>query len=257
MIKFFKFQGTGNDFVVIDNRTHQFKGDKVKFAQKWCDRRFGIGSDGAIFIENSDRADFQMDFYNPDGSQSFCGNGSRCAVLFAKMLGIVNGATDFEAIDGIHEAEIEDNNVKIKMNDVGEIERIDEDYFLDTGSPHYISYCDDKDDRDIVEFGREIRYSERFKTKGTNVNLIKEISIDQIDLRTYERGVENETFACGTGATAAGLVQASKNQAAHGIIDVKVKGGDLKIHYQKKGTGFENVWLEGPAKFVFKGEINE
>lgn len=259
MINFYKYQGAGNDFILIDNRDEAFVGDKITFARHWCDRRFGIGSDGLIFIENSETAQFEMDFYNPDGSQSFCGNGSRCAVAFANYLGAVENEITFKAIDGLHEASLLDDQVKIGMNQFGGIEKIGEDDFIDTGSPHYISYCGVSDKRDIIDYGKSIRYSERFTEEGTNVNLIEEIADHHIAIRTYERGVENETFACGTGATAAGLSYAARqNNVISGIVKVDVKGGELKIHYNKTNqvNVFTNIWLEGPAKFVFKGVID-
>lgn len=257
MINFYKYQGAGNDFILIDNRAGQFEGNKVSFAKKWCDRRFGIGSDGLIFIENTIGADFNMDFYNPDGSQSFCGNGSRCAVAFAKELGMIENELKFVAIDGLHEAEIVGDQVKIAMHQYGGIEALGEDHFIDTGSPHYISYCKDNDSRSIIEFGKEIRYSDRFKPNGTNVNLIEKLGEHHIAVRTYERGVEDETWACGTGATACGLSFATFQEEDEGVIDVDVKGGKLKIHFQKtaqKGV-FNQIWLEGPAEFVYKGII--
>jgi diaminopimelate epimerase len=259
MINFYKYQGAGNDFILIDNREKVFVDDKIAFARLWCDRRFGIGSDGVIFIENCETTQFEMDFYNPDGSQSFCGNGSRCAVAFAKFLGIVKNEIIFKAIDGAHHAALVGDQVKIEMNQFGGIEKIGADDFIDTGSPHYISYCTANDEREIVTFGKSIRYSDRFKTEGTNVNLIETITDHHIAIRTYERGVENETLACGTGATAAGLSYAAKHSDTDsGIVKVDVKGGDLKIHYKKTNQAdvFTGIWLEGPAEFIFKGVIN-
>ncbi|MFT5823581.1 MAG: diaminopimelate epimerase [Crocinitomix sp.] len=259
MINFYKYQGAGNDFILIDNRQGVFVGDKLAFALKWCNRRFGIGSDGLIFIENCDTAQFEMDFYNPDGSQSFCGNGSRCAVAFAKFLGIIESEITFKAIDGLHHAELVGDQVKIEMNQFGGIEKIGEDDFIDTGSPHYISYGPSDDKLDIVAYGKSIRYSERFKEEGTNVNLIHEIADHHIAIETYERGVEDETLACGTGATACGLSYAAhQKNSASGIVKVDVKGGELKIHYNKTNQTdvFTNIWLEGPAEFVFKGVID-
>ena len=255
MIEFYKFHGTGNDFIIIDNRQKVFQDDKVGFAKKWCNRRFGIGSDGVIFLENDEAADYVMDFYNPDGSQSFCGNGSRCAFAFARLLKLVDQSGTFRAIDGIHSAQFVEGLYQIDMNDVERVEEIGEDYFIYTGSPHYISYCSDDDSRDIVEYGRKIRFSERFKEEGKNVNLIKEIGTQKIELRTYERGVEGETFACGTGATAAALSYAHKHQLNSGTIDIVVKGGDLKVDFTRNIDKFNAVKLIGPAEFVFKGTI--
>lgn len=256
MIDFHKYHGAGNDFIMIDNRDGQFSGDKIPFVQKWCSRRFGIGSDGMIFLESHPEYDFVMDFYNPDGSQSFCGNGSRCAMQFAKDIGQISDKAVFEAIDGVHEAFFTDKGVKVKMGNVDGVERPDNNYFIHTGSPHYISYRSSDDERDIVEYGREVRYSDNYKSEGTNVNLVKELSDREIKVETYERGVENETFACGTGAVACGLSYGFIHELSEGPVNVKVKGGDLVIHFEKSGESFSNVWLEGPAAFVFKGEID-
>lgn len=259
MIEFFKYQGTGNDFILIDNRTGVVKADKVELAKKWCSRRFGIGSDGIIFIENAPGVDFKMDFYNPDGSQSFCGNGSRCAVAFAKWLGIIENKANFLAIDGNHDAEIEGETVKIAMHQYNGVRSIESDYFIDTGSPHYIHFQGQNESLDIVDYGRKIRYSEPYKQAGTNVNIVDELGADHIAVQTYERGVEAETFACGTGATACGLGYAFKHQLKNGKVAVDVKGGALTIHFEAGNAPdqFKNIWLEGPAKFVFKGELDD
>lgn len=258
MIEFYKYQGAGNDFILIDNRQGLFRGDKIAFVKKWCERRFGIGSDGLIFLENSDKADFLIDFYNPDGSQSFCGNGSRCIVAFAHDLGIVKELTTFEAIDGLHDGEYLGNGqVKIAMHQYGTIQSVKTDFFIDTGSPHYIAYEADEN-RDILEFGKAIRYSDQYKEEGVNVNLVTIQGEGEIDVRTYERGVEAETFACGTGATACGLSYANEYlKEEEGIVKVNVKGGNLRIHYKKIAPGkFEDIWLEGPGVFVFKGNCD-
>ena len=256
MIEFEKYHGCGNDFIVIDNTLKQFKKDKIAFARKWCERRFGIGSDGIIFIEEDDEKDFMMDFYNPDGSQSLCGNGSRCAVAYAYKHGLIPKSGRFNAIDGVHEYSFKGAEVSISMKDVVGIEKIGDDLFINTGSPHYISYCSESDSRDIVEFGREVRYSDRFKESGTNVNLIKKIADQLIDLRTYERGVEDETFACGTGATAAALSFAHRENLTEGLVKVKVRGGELKVAFTRSDEHFSKVRLIGPAEFVYKGEID-
>ena len=256
MINFYKYQGAGNDFILIDNRNDLFLLDKIEFAKKICCRRFGVGSDGVIFIENHHSFDFEMDFFNPDGSKSFCGNGSRCAVAFAKYLAVFSeNKTVFEAIDGRHEAEILGRQVKVNMNPVKTIEKIKNDYFLNTGSPHYIKYVNDFSELDIVEYGRSIRYSNQFKVNGTNVNIVKENSALSISIKTYERGVEAETLACGTGATACALSFANNNKLTKGEVEVKAVGGDLKVFFEKESEGFKNIWLQGPAEFVFKGEF--
>jgi diaminopimelate epimerase len=258
MIKFYKYQGAGNDFVIIDNRNNVFIGDKEKLAKQLCERKFGIGSDGLIFIENSDKAKFEMDFLNPDGSRSFCGNGSRCAVRFAKDQKIfVNDKTSFSAIDGIHFANIQGGLVKIEMKNVDNIQQSGSSYFVDTGSPHYVSYFNSVDKLDIIEFGQKIRYSEVYKVVGTNVNVVEELSPMNIKVRTYERGVENETLACGTGVTACALTYGLKNDISSGVIKIHALGGELKVSFIKNvDNSFEQIWLEGPAKFVFKGELN-
>jgi len=260
MIDFYKYQGAGNDFILIDNRQNVFTGDKVALAKKWCARRFGIGSDGLIFIEKDADTAFLMDFYNPDGSQSFCGNGSRCAIAFAHFLKIFDAKGQFKAIDGIHEAvHLSNGQVKIGMHQYGAIERVGNDYYVDTGSPHYLSYeQEEADERSIVTFGREVRYSPAYAVNGVNVNLITPRKKGKITVRTYERGVENETLACGTGATACGLSYADLFLTeSEGVVDVAVKGGDLKIHFTKESEGlFKDIWLEGPAVFVFKGRLD-
>ena len=256
MIEFYKYQGTGNDFILVDNRSRIFTGDKVAFAKQWCNRRFGIGSDGVIFIENDESLDFSMDFYNPDGSQSFCGNGSRCAVRFAELLGILkNSKAAFSAIDGVHSAVISSDSIAIKMKDTQAIEHIGDDYFLNTGSPHYIAY-ETSEKRDIVDYGRLIRFDDRFKPGGTNVNLVEETGENHIRIRTYERGVEDETYSCGTGATACALSYAVRHDLAAGPVIVDVRGGRLSVDFKNDKTGFSEIWLKGPAEFVYKGLVN-
>ena len=258
MIKFYKYQGAGNDFVIIDNRANVFTGDKEKLAKELCKRKFSIGSDGLIFIENSEKAAFKIDFLNPDGSRSFCGNGSRCAVQFARDQNIfVSNETSFIAIDGIHFANIARDSVKIEMKDVHLIQELEDSYFTNTGSPHYVSYFDSIDEFDIIEFGHKIRYSEKYKIVGTNVNIVEEMSPMNIKVRTYERGVENETLACGTGVTACALTYGLKNKISSGTVNIQALGGELKVSFTRSNdNSFERIWLEGPAIFVFKGEIN-
>ncbi|MFD1553484.1 diaminopimelate epimerase [Putridiphycobacter roseus] len=256
MIKFYKYQGAGNDFVLVDNRKNAFKGDKIAWCKQVCDRKYGIGSDGLIFIENHATYDFKMDFYNPDGSQSFCGNGSRCAVSFAKHIGVFNGnKVSFEAIDGEHEAIVADGIIKVHMQNVGFPTLNGEGYFMDTGSPHFMQFVADIHQVDIHSFGRGIRFDPRFEPNGTNVNIIEEKSKNQIAIRTYERGVEAETLACGTGATACALAFAYENELNKGDIQVKAIGGDLSVSFEVVNQAYENVWLSGPAKFVFEGEM--
>jgi len=256
MIEFFKYHGAGNDFIMIDNRASAFQGNKIELAKKVCSRRFGVGSDGLIFIENWESGDFEMDFYNPDGSQSFCGNGSRCAVAFAIKLGMIATEASFQAIDGIHKAKIDKDVISISMSDLHLFEKNDDHYIIHTGSPHYISFHINIEELDLIDFAHGIRYSQKYLTEGINVNVIEELSGRAISIRTYERGVEAETFACGTGATAAALAFAIENSLESGRIEVKAKGGDLSVDFRKAEEAYEEIWLNGPAVEVFKGVID-
>jgi diaminopimelate epimerase len=254
-IPFHKYQGTGNDFVMIDNRDGLFDKSNLDAVQQLCDRRFGIGADGVILVENHPDCDFEMIYYNSDGSQSFCGNGSRCTVAFCKSLGIIETHTTFLAIDGMHEATIEGDIVSLKMGNVSEVEAGDDYYFIDTGSPHYIMYTDNVADADVVAEGQKIRYNERFKAEGTNVNLVQKNGTGVI-VRTYERGVEDETLSCGTGVTAVALSAAVKGLAENECA-IKVQGGQLKVKFNRTGEqSFDNIWLIGPGTFVYKGEVD-
>ena len=256
-IPFEKYQGTGNDFVIIDNRTLFFDKTNKNLIQQLCNRKFGIGSDGLILIEDHEKYDFNMVFFNPDGSQSFCGNGSRCAVQFAYNLGMIKEHTSFVSTDGWHEAYIlGEGMVKLKMNDVKEIQHNNTFDFLHTGSPHYVTFEQDIFNADIVKKGREIRYSDTYKNiGGTNVNFIEKKGKEYI-VRTYERGVENETLSCGTGVTACALSVGLRNKIQNGRINIKTKGGDLVVEFnQTSQHSFTNIWLSGLATFVFEGII--
>jgi len=254
-INFYKYQGTGNDFVIIDNRNNCFDKNNLDLIQKLCNRKFGIGADGLILIENIVGYDFNMIYYNADGTQSFCGNGSRCAVAFAKKLGIITSEVLFLSNDGEHQAKIDINDeVSLKMHDVLEIEKGENYYFINTGSPHYITEVNQLNDFDVFKEGKKIRNNERFKAKGTNVNFVK-YKTDSIDIRTYERGVENETLSCGTGVSATALSWADKFGVKNGLIQINTKGGELKVRFNRDENGFNGIWLIGPATFVFKGEI--
>ena len=253
-LEFFKYQGTGNDFVMIDNRDLQFPKEK-EVIEKLCDRRFGIGGDGLILLENDPTEDFKMVYYNSDGNEStMCGNGGRCIVAFAHFLDVFEDKTTFEAIDGKHEAEINNGIIKLKMIDVQSINNIDADFELNTGSPHYVKFVEMLKDYKVFENGNKIRNSASYCKEGINVNFVEELAENEIFVRTYERGVEDETFSCGTGVTAAALVYLkNKNQ---GSVNVQVLGGNLKVYAEQDGEIFKNIWLEGPAKHVFKGKIN-
>lgn len=253
-MEFYKYQGTGNDFVMIDNRNLQFPKDE-KVIEKLCDRHFGIGADGLILLENDDNYDFKMVYYNSDGNEStMCGNGGRCLVAFAFFLDIFENKCKFIAIDGEHDAEIHNGVVKLKMIDVNTIKNIGENFELNTGSPHFVQYVENITQFNVFEKGKNIRNSENYSEKGINVNFVEKISDDEIFVRTYERGVEDETFSCGTGVTASALTFLQKNNLTS--IKVKTLGGNLKVYAHKNGDIFDNIWLEGPAKQVFKGKTN-
>ncbi len=255
-IEFFKYQGAGNDFVVIDNRNLSFDASDNELVKHLCDRRFGIGGDGLMLLQESDSYDFQMIYFNSDGYEgTMCGNGGRCIVAFANFLDIISKDTKFIAVDGEHEAVVENPEyIKLQMNDVSDVEIQDDYYFLDTGSPHYVQFVKGIEDLDVFNVGRAIRYNDRFKKKGTNVNFVEEIN-NRLMVRTYERGVENETLACGTGITASAICASLYYGKQKEIYDIKALGGDLKVSYNKTGDTFTNIWLEGPAKLAFKGVV--
>ena len=252
-IHFYKYQGTGNDFVMIDNRDKTFPRADLDLIAHLCDRRFGVGADGVILIERHTDADFEMIYYNPDGSQSLCGNGSRCAVMFANYLGIIQDKTKFLAVDGIHEAYISKGKVHLLMHDVQSFEQIGEDFLIDTGSPHYIKYVQQLDQKDMIKEGHAIRYSERFNEIGVNVNLIENTG-QGLSIRTYERGVEAETLSCGTGCTAAALAYGLTHDVQK--VTLIAKGGELEVHFKREQSGFKDIYLVGPAEAVFEGNIS-
>lgn len=254
-MKFYKYQGTGNDFVMIDNREQTFPKSDVQFIKKLCARRFGIGGDGLILLENDSTTDFKMVYYNSDGNQSsMCGNGGRCIVAFAKRLNLISNKASFIAVDGLHRAEIFDNGlVSLHMKDVTEV-KIESDYvFLNTGSPHHVQLVDDLQNSDIKSLGRSIRYSNLYKEEGSNVNFIKQLNTTHFALRTYERGVEDETLSCGTGATAAAIAMFVQNKTKSKEIHIDVQGGKLKVTFDETDGIFTNIFLEGPAVYVFEG----
>ena len=261
-IKFYKYQGTGNDFVMIDNRDLEFP-KSTELIEKLCDRRFGIGGDGLILLENDDsptlkgdeKSDFKMVYFNSDGNEStMCGNGGRCIVAFAHFLDIFEDQTTFDAIDGLHKAEIKNGIVKLKMIDVIDINTDGEDLVMNTGSPHYVKYVEMLNNYNVFKNGNEIRNSPTYKAEVINVNFVEALSDKEIFVRTYERGVEDETYSCGTGVTASALTFMDKNNQTS--VAVKVLGGKLKVYAEKNGAGFSDIWLEGPASQVFSGTIS-
>lgn len=253
-ITFFKYQGTGNDFIMVNAVDKGITLEPLQI-QRLCDRKFGIGADGIILIKTDVKTDFYVDYYNPDGSQSFCGNGSRCAVAFAFAENVFEGKTcSFNAIDGTHTGEVLDiDNIEISMRDVEGIEEVDGDFVLDTGSPHFVRRCNALKELDIITEARKVRYNQRFSEQGINVNFISQ-NESEIHMRTYERGVEDETLSCGTGVTAVALSSVSED----GVYARKIitKGGDLMVNFKKSGDLFQTIRLQGAAKFVFSGLVN-
>ncbi|WP_421872771.1 diaminopimelate epimerase [Marinoscillum sp.] len=253
-IRFHKYQGTGNDFVMIDDREETFPANDSKVIGFLCDRKMGVGADGVILIQNHPTEDFRMIYFNPDGSKSLCGNGSRCAIAFAQSLGIIDQKTTFETTDGIHDAFIEGDIYHFHLHDVGQVEQIsDTDLFINTGSPHHIQLVDQVDQVDLLQVGRSIRYSDKYAPGGTNVNFVEKKE-HGIKVRTYERGVENETLSCGTGVTACAL--AAEQLAYKSPITVETKGGILMVSFEKdESNRYKNIYLAGPAKKVFEGVV--
>ena len=256
-LSFYKYQGTGNDFILIDNRLNEItlNTEQINFL---CDRRFGIGADGLMLLELEPGFDFKMVYYNSDGNpSSMCGNGGRCITAFAKHLGIINNTAKFLAIDGAHEATIDENEiVSLKMQDVKNVEAGDDYFYLNTGSPQYVKFIDGVETFDVKNMGALIRYNERFKEEGTNVNFIERVE-DHLFVRTYERGVEDETYSCGTGVTAAALVAAIKgiSNGKNNCL-IKTLGGNLEVKFERVlEQNFYNIWLIGPAVKVFNGSI--
>ena len=253
---FYKYQGTGNDFVMIDNRQKKINKNDTKLINFLCDRRFGIGADGLILLENHDTLDFKMVYFNADGNESsMCGNGGRCLVAFAKFLDVIDNKATFEAIDGLHHAIIEDDIVKLQMQDVDNVEKFESHVFLNTGSPHHVQFESDLENFDIKNDGAKIRYGAPYNEAGSNVNFVKKLNDDAFAVRTYERGVEDETLSCGTGVTAVALAMNYIGETEKNLITLKTEGGDLQVSFDKENDSYKNVWLIGPAKQVFKGSI--
>ncbi|GAB4158566.1 MAG: diaminopimelate epimerase [Winogradskyella sp.] len=253
---FYKYQGTGNDFIIVDNRMQQIDKNNTKRIADLCDRRFGIGADGFILLENDTSSDFKMVYYNSDGNEStMCGNGGRCIVAFAKFLGIIENETEFLAIDGLHMAKIEDDIVHLQMQDVNNIEVYDNHLFLDTGSPHHVEIVSNIESLNVKSKGSKIRYGELYNAAGSNVNFVEQLADNRFAVRTYERGVEDETLSCGTGVTAAALAMHSINKTIQNEVLLQVQGGELKVRFNQSSKGYNNIWLMGPAEQVYKGEI--
>ncbi|MFZ4059249.1 MAG: diaminopimelate epimerase [Ferruginibacter sp.] len=257
-LSFYKYQGTGNDFIILDNYFNTTPQLSEKQIRRLCDRHFGIGADGLMYLNKKEKYDFEMVYYNADGKpSSMCGNGGRCLVKFAFHSGIIKSTYHFIAVDGDHEAEVDiDGIVSLKMQDVHGVTTTSGHSILNTGSPHLIKFATDVKDIDVLETGRSIRFSKQFEEEGINVNFVENIGEDAIYVRTYERGVEDETLSCGTGVTAAALLSAH-NECGFNTVEVKTPGGNLSVEFDKEDdNNFTNIWLCGPAEYVFKGEIN-
>lgn len=265
---FYKYQGTGNDFVIIDDRSLTFPVNDIALVERLCNRRFGIGADGLMLLQPNTSSAYFMKYYNSDGREStMCGNGGRCLAAFALHQGVVNGNHTFMAIDGLHDVEADNITnqsiwIKLHMQDVQVVDvRTDNTFVLNTGSPHYVQFLPTSiNNFALVDEAKKIRYNTEFNNDGINVNFVNLLGLHHIEMRTYERGVEDETLSCGTGVTAAALSSAMLNGLPHGKheINVTTPGGALKVSfmYHQNEKRFTDVWLQGPATFVFKGAVD-
>jgi diaminopimelate epimerase len=258
--QFYKYQGAGNDFVIIDNRNFHFDSSNEQLVSFLCDRRFGIGADGLMLVEPDNLAEFKMRYFNSDGREaSMCGNGGRCISAFAVHQKLVKNPDlfVFNAVDGLHEASWKNGIVWLRMMDVTTIQKTADAYFLNTGSPHHVTFVDTTETIDVYSIGKSIRYSAPYSPEGTNVNFVQIVSPSEINVRTYERGVENETLACGTGVVASAISTALKTGQGNNFR-INVKGGNLSVKFEQVGAShFTNIYLIGPAEFVFSGEIEK
>lgn len=254
-LPFFKYQGAGNDFILIDERSEVYPLDsnRIRFL---CDRHFGIGADGFMRLQAEPGYDFRMVYYNSDGHEStLCGNGGRCMIAFAAYLGIIDTHARFIAMDGVHEGYLlPDATVRLKMQDCKPAEKHNQGYFLNTGSPHLVCFTENLNDFPVVAEGRRLRNLAEYQPGGLNVNFVAK-SGSSWHIRTYERGVEDETLACGTGTTAAALCLAGLDPALPSPVGLQTRGGLLRVHFERTAGQFTEVWLEGPAIQVFSGNI--
>lgn len=256
---FSKFHGAGNDFILIDNRGGLFLPEK-EFVARLCDRHFGVGADGLILLHHREGFDFDMRYFNSDGNEStMCGNGGRCVTAFASRLGIIGTTARFAAIDGVHQAEIlagegDDFLIRVQLRDTMVEASGPTGTFINTGSPHLVRFVAETAKVDVVREGRRIRNSKRFAEEGVNVDFV-EVGRDALHVRTYERGVEDETLSCGTGVTAAALVTASKFPDNKGYYNILTRGGSMKVRFTQNRNRFTDIWLEGPVRSVFEGEV--
>lgn len=254
-ITFYKYEGTGNDFIMIDNRDKSFPKKNSPLIHKLCDRHFGIGADGLILLENDTQSDFKMVYYNADGKEgSMCGNGGRCIVAFANKLSVIQSKTTFNAVDGLHHASLENNLVSLQMIDVSKVEVHKNYVFVNTGSPHHVQLIKNVETYDVVANGRKLR--NEYGEAGSNINFVQQIDNRSFKVRTFERGVEDETFACGTGVTAVAIAMHKINKTNSNNIKLAVLGGELEVSFTIENEQYKNVFLKGPATFVFNGTVN-
>jgi len=254
VIDFYKYQGTGNDFILIDDRNCVFDIYDEKLITALCERKMGIGSDGLILLRKHDILDFEMIYFNSDGrTSSMCGNGGRCIIAFAKLLEIIETETTFMAIDGEHKGRIQEDSVYLKMQDVTEIDSLDDALVLDTGSPHFVTIVDDFQNLDVKTEGKKIRNSQHFKKEGINVNFV--LDNTNLQVRTYERGVEDETLSCGTGVVASAIAVHYANFTKENQIGINTKGGELSVSFEESNGVYRNIWLSGDVNMVYAGEF--
>jgi diaminopimelate epimerase len=254
IIEFYKYQGTGNDFIIVDDRDNNFDTNDSGLISALCERRMGIGADGLILLREHATLDFEMFYFNSDGKQSsMCGNGGRCIIAFAQLLEMIEAETTFMAIDGEHKGKIMDDGIALQMQDVSEIEGVGDGLVLDTGSPHYIEMVDDLKHLNINKEGKRIRNSEPFIKEGINVNFV--LDATELQVRTYERGVEAETLSCGTGAVATAIAMHYAKCIEENLVNIKTKGGDLTVSFEEFNGGYRNIWLIGEASMVYAGEF--
>lgn len=255
-LKFFKYQGTGNDFIMIDDRARIFDDSDHNLIERLCHRRFGVGADGLILLRDHPKVDFEMIYFNSDGHlTTLCGNGSRCVVQFAHNLGVVDKLAVFETVEGKLEANIENGLVHLRMPDVNRVDEKKDSYFIHTGSPHHIMFVNELEEYDVYNGGRAIRYSDEYSDGGTNVDFVEPVTEDRIFVRTYERGVENETLSCGTGVTASAIAYGLQNDRSS--VKIKTLGGELQIRFKKIDAGhITDIYLIGPARLVYEGEVD-
>lgn len=256
ILNFYKYQGAGNDFIFIDNRDGSFPKHDNDLIKQLCDRHFGIGADGLILIENHADSDFEMVYFNADSSQTMCGNGARCAVAFARKLEIIGNSTRFTAYDGLHEATInKDQTVSLEMIDVEKVDVHKDHVFANTGTVHHVELVDNLESYPVVNTGRKLRY-ELYGESGSNINFVEQTNENTFRIRTYEKGVEDETLACGTGVTAAAIAMHKIGKTQDNTINLNAEGGDLKVSFEVVDGIYKNVVLTGPTEFIYQGSID-